>query len=272
MQVHQPSEDMLHQWHQLVLLAAGRIAYAGPIYDVRKHLLSIGFRSNSEDNPVEFALELMGDPKKVDQIVSEWARFTAQMDGVPSRLINTSVTSTVNVTNIGVPAGSKKQFDSHMRLASTSETFTVSETSVSKGSISGATRSETSLYFQVNTLARRNLYYKVKSINGITAMFGRNVIAACLFCLLYHGNGEKLDEQTNIIDPVTGVFTPYCVNILGLSFTALICLCFANAIAIPSMFSWKRLYDKEQVNLRLFIVKKYLNMGNNIYYLIICLG
>ena len=246
---------MLHQWNQLVLLAVGRIAYAGPIFDVRKHLLSLGFKSNADSNPVEFALELMGDQTKVHQIISEWSRLADHMDKVSSRLINISATSTINVTNIGIiSSGFTRQVDSDIQEVTTS----TSENEASKGSQSVANRSETSIYFQVKTLARRNIYYKVKSINGITAMFGRNVIAACLYCLLYHGNGDKLDEQTNIIDPVTGAFTPYCVNMLGLSFTTLICLCFANAIAIPSMFSWKRLYDKEQVYLF-------------IYYLFFCL-
>jgi hypothetical protein len=62
--VHQPSDDMLEIWDNLILLSSGQIVYSGPIRLLDDHLKRIGFRTPeySQQNPVEFALELLAVP------------------------------------------------------------------------------------------------------------------------------------------------------------------------------------------------------------------
>jgi ABC-type multidrug transport system ATPase subunit/ABC-type multidrug transport system permease subunit len=209
--VHQPSEDMLRCWHNLVLLADGRIAYAGPIFDVTGFLRSLGHNCNT-DNPVEFALELLGSPMVAHSVTSSWSLTAAHQ------------------TPPGPGGNAQKNTNA---AASTTSLVSMS-------------RSETSFTQQVFILFRRQLLEKRRSVNGHFAMALRNILAGLLFAMLYFGDGASLKNQEFIIDPFTGLFTAYCSNILGVNFTCLMFLLFANAIAIPAMFSSKRLFDREQ--------------------------
>ncbi|XP_050432197.1 protein scarlet-like isoform X2 [Adelges cooleyi] len=59
--IHQPSSELLNVFHQLILVADGRIAYSGPANKVTSFFESIGYRCPENYNSAEFIMKILSD-------------------------------------------------------------------------------------------------------------------------------------------------------------------------------------------------------------------
>jgi hypothetical protein len=218
--VHQPSEDMLRCWHELVLIADGRLAFAGPIPSLRGFLADMGLDCG-EETPAEFALSLLAQPMHIDAMVKAYRK--------PQHDLTVVVDANVSGSSSIPPL---------LRATSPSMGSSTNLTEVS--------RVKLPFMDQVKVLCYRQVYFKFRSMKGLTAMILRNALSCSLLCLIYMNNGRSLMKEDVIIYP-SGVLSPHCANVLGVIFAITLLMTLSNGMAIPSLFAAKVSYAREQV-------------------------
>uniref|UniRef100_A0A2S2Q8W2 Protein scarlet n=1 Tax=Sipha flava TaxID=143950 RepID=A0A2S2Q8W2_9HEMI len=72
--IHQPSSELLSIFHQLILVADGRIAYSGPPNQAISFFESVGFRCPENYNSADFIMKMLSDKNKsVNSVCDEFA-------------------------------------------------------------------------------------------------------------------------------------------------------------------------------------------------------
>jgi hypothetical protein len=227
--VHQPSEDMLRCWHDLVLIADGRLAFSGPITSLPDFLADLGLNCG-EESPVDFALASLAQPPLIDAMARasqapESDSLTVAVDSARStRSSNENV-----LQSLPYPL---------LRASSASMGSSTNLTEVS--------RVKLPFIDQVKVLCYRQIYFKFRSMKGLTAMILRNSLSCAILCLIYLNNGRSLMKEDEIVSP-SGVMSPYCSNVLGVIFAITLVMTLSNGMAIPSFFAAKVSYTREQV-------------------------
>ena len=255
---------MLHLWHNLILMAAGRVVYNGPIASIGQHLSSLGYplSLDSATNPVEWALELMAVPTSAQHITRAWST-DMPLSSSSSPLDGAGSSRPVPLTRHEVRAGGEE--------ASTADELglcsVLTPTNCQRSSLANMASDRgipVGFLHQVAILMQRHSIYSLFSLHGVFSMLIRNVLGGALYGLLYYRNGAILNNEDVIFSRET-IFTAYCFNMQTLQFAAIIFVIVINAISVPAMFSLTRLHMREQV----CIVVSARNGG---YFLLCCVN
>jgi hypothetical protein len=233
-----------------VLIADGRLAFAGPIPSLRGFLADMGLDCG-EETPAEFVMEILSSPDRAFSLVTGWTSFIALQWGSVQSLHHDNFRGSFNFADR--PMGMARM-GSKNRLAEIGSLSFSSSASFSsppappplRHSLSSVSRATLTPVEQIRVLVLRLLYYKCLSINGFPAMIFRFFSTVLVFIGLFYGNGRSLDKEDVIVSPM-GVFTPYCSNIVGALFSLALFFIVSNAMSIPSTFAFKRVFEKEQV-------------------------
>lgn len=216
--VHQPSADMLRQWDKLVLVANdGHVAYEGPIFDVLDHFSKLGFQVTNDlhkDNPVEFALELLGEDDTSNVLIAAWV----------DRVKQDASSATVK-TPLSSAQGHPPDISSVVKVTS---------------------REVLPFHWQLLVLVQRQVLYNTLMLHGIKGKVLSNLFAGFLYGVIYHNNGDKLWDLKVLYDPTDLTLSPWCYNIAAMCFSVPLYVILVNGPPIPQMFYMKRYCDKEQ--------------------------
>ena len=212
---------MLRQWHKLILLANdGHIAYEGPIFDVLDYCCSLGYDIRHElhrINPVEFALELLGEESSSRSLIEAWEkRCQEPLTGHE-------------------PTGDWQQGHVHQVTASSGRKHSI---------MTG--RHTLPFFCQLWVLLQRNALYNMLMLHGIKGKIISNLFAGFLFGVIYHNNAHKLWDLKVLYDPRDLSLSPWCYNIAAMCYSVPLYVILVNGPPIPQMFYMKRYCDKEQ--------------------------
>jgi hypothetical protein len=239
---------MLALWHNLLLMADGRVVYNGPLVFITSYLLTMGFTpdASAEANPVEWVLELMAVPSSAQRIASTWS--TAESSSVGPRPLTQRQVWPDLAHSLSSDSSDNSALLKTLQCdvdaatdSSLAASFSTGQSQASEGM-----RASVSFASQVRILMKRHALYSIFSLHGLPAMLARNILGGLLYGILYYRNGAILENEKNIVDKDT-IFTGYCLNMQTLMFAALIFVIIINAISVPAMFALTRLFKREQV-------------------------
>ena len=179
---------MLRQWNKLVLVANdGHVAYEGPIFDVLSHFSSLGYEVVNDlhvQNPVEFALELLGEEDSSTALIAAWASRSGQPHVSPVSVSDSEIEK-------GAATPSREEVENNVE-----ESIHV--------------RRALPFHWQLWVLLQRHALYNALMLHGIKGKVLSNVFAGCLYGVIYHNNATKLWDLKVLYDPRTLSLSEWC--------------------------------------------------------------
>ena len=220
--VHQPSDDMLNVWDQLILMGSGKVVYSGEIGGLASYMKSRGHEIRSFENGVEnkgmavdnnlsrsecveFVLEHSHKEETLSMLVYQWQEFAPESK---SRISCASTSSSdLNTTN-----GNRFSFE------------------------------------HVKVLMHRHTMYSMLSAEGIRSILARNIISGGIYSILYYQNYSILMDTGYVVSITGADFVSEFYNIMGLVYSIVTNVFMMNAVSVPALYELNRFYSVEKVN------------------------